>query len=65
MQPTRPPAMVLVRPVSQSLVVAGRSRSIVIPPRMFGQARDLVLLNRQVPLRHNDRCDGIRQQVDG
>ena len=33
-----PPAIVLVQPVSQSLVFAGRARSSVIPPRMFGQA---------------------------
>ena len=35
---TSPPAIVFVQPVSQSVVPAGRSRSIVIPPRMFGQA---------------------------
>jgi hypothetical protein len=34
-----PPATDFVQPVSQSRVLAGRSRSIVIPPRMFGQAR--------------------------
>ena len=34
-----PPAIVLVQPVSQRLVLAGRSRSIVIPPRMLRQAR--------------------------
>ena len=33
-----PPPIVLVQPVSQSLVFAGRSRSIVIPRQMFGQA---------------------------
>ncbi len=33
-----PPGIDLVQPVNHSLVLVGRSRSIVIPPRMFGQA---------------------------
>ena len=33
-----PPPIALVQSISQSLVFAGRARSIVIPPRMFRQA---------------------------
>jgi hypothetical protein len=57
-----PPAIVFVQPVNQSFVLAGRSRSIVIPPRMFGHSpRRGSHLPVSVPLPMRSAMVGSRQ----